>query len=493
MTVHQASAASMGPAAPSAPTTHEPRPPSPAALDRLAADLLGDVLTSDHPSYDTERRIWNGEIDRRPAVITRCQGATDVATALRWARDEGRAVAVRGGGHGIAGHALVDDGLVVDLSPMRGVVVDPVRQTVTVQGGALNAHVDRETQSHGLAMTTGYISHTGIGGLALGGGIGHLMRAFGLSVDALRSCQVVTAEGRVVRASAEEHPDLFWAVRGGGGNFGVATDLTFALRPLGPTVLAGLVAWPAEEAPAVLAMLRDVIADAPDELGLMANLRLAPPLPLFPEHLHGRPIIGLVATWAGPVEDGEGVLAPIRAFGHPVLDAIAPKPYTLHQRFLDPAVPHGRHYYWRSHRLGPLTDDVIAVICEHIESISSPLSTVPIFSFGGAVGRVAADATAFAHRDASHDINVVASWLPEQAGEADRHRAWVRGFADALAPHSRGVYVNFTSDDAQSRVREAYDTAQWRRLRAVKTTWDPDNVFRGNANIPPLTAVGSLE
>jgi FAD/FMN-containing dehydrogenase len=454
--------------------------------EALAGDFAGELIGPDHPAYDDQRRIWNGEIDRRPALLARCEGASDVAAALRWARAHDLPVAVRGGGHGIAGHSLVDGGVVVDLSGMRGTVVDPLARTVSAQGGALNAHVDRESQAFGLAMTSGYISHTGIGGLTLGGGIGHLMRKTGLAIDALRSCQVVTADGSIVRASADENPDLFWGLRGGGGNFGVVTDFTFELQPLGPTVLAGLVAWPAEQAPMVLAFLRDFIADAPDEVGLMANLRLAPALPLFPEHLHGRPIIGLVATYAGPVDDGERVLAPVRALGTPVLDTIAPKPYVAHQKFLDPAVPHGRHYYWKSHRLGPLTDAVIDTICEHLATISSPLSTVPIFSFGGAMSRVPDDATAFPHRDASHDINIVASWLPDQAGDADRHRAWVRGFFDALAPHSRGVYVNFTSDDAQTRVQEAYSPAQWARLRTLKTAWDPANVFRGNANIPPL-------
>lgn len=454
--------------------------------ESLSSDFVGELIAPEHAAYDNERRIWNGEIDRHPALIARCQGASDVAAALRWARASGLPVAVRGGGHGIAGHCLVDDGLVIDLSAMRGCVVDPMTRTVSAQGGALNAHVDRESQAFGLAMTSGYISHTGIAGLTLGGGIGHLMRKTGLAIDALRSCQVVTADGSIVGASESENADLFWGLRGGGGNFGVVTDFTFELQPLGPTILAGLVAWPADEAPMVLAFLRDFIADAPDEVGLMANLRLAPALPLFPEHLHGKPIIGLVMTYAGSVEDGERVLTPMRAFANPVLDTVGPKAYVAHQKFLDPAVPHGRHYYWKSHRLGPLTDEVIAIICEHLVTISSPLSTVPIFSFGGAMSRVSQDATAFPHRDASHDINIVASWLPEQAGDADRHRAWVAGFFDALAPHSRGVYVNFTSDDAQTRVRDAYSPTQWDRLQGLKTTWDPDNVFRGNANIPPL-------
>jgi hypothetical protein len=235
----------------------------------------------------------------------------------------------------------------------------------------------------------------------------------------------------------------------------------------------------------VLAFLRDFMADAPDEVGLMANLRLAPALPLFPEHLHGKPIIGLVATYAGPVEEGERVLAPVRALGHPVLDTVAPKPYVTHQRFLDPAVPHGRHYYWKSHKLGPLTDDIIDVVVEHSEGITSPLSAVPIFCFGGAVARVPEHSTAFPYRDASHDLNIVASWLPEEADDADRHIEWTRQLFSALEPHSRGVYVNFTSDDAGERVRQAYTADQWTRLTALKAKYDPTNFFRMNANITP--------
>ena len=233
----------------------------------------------------------------------------------------------------------------------------------------------------------------------------------------------------------------------------------------------------------MLAFLRDFIADAPDELGLMANLRLAPPLPVFPTEVHGKPIVGLIVTWAGDIDDGEEVLRPLRALGTPLVDAITHKPYVAHQKMLDPAVPHGRHYYWKSHRLGPLTDDVIAIICEHLDTISSPLSSVPIFSFGGAMARVPEDATAFPHRDASHDINIVGSWLPEQAGDADRHRAWVRGFFDDLAPHSRGVYVNFTSDDAAATGGQAYRPAQLDRLRRLKAAYDPTNFFYRNANI----------
>ncbi|WP_426245506.1 FAD-binding oxidoreductase [Nocardioides sp. LHG3406-4] len=453
--------------------------------EALAADFAGELIDRDHPSYDAARQVWNGDIQRRPVLIARCRGAADVAAAVRIARQQGLPASVRGGGHAVAGHAVIDDGLVVDLSAMSGTRVDPAARTIQVEGGCLNADVDRESQAFGLAVTGGFVSHTGVAGLTLGGGIGHLMRKFGLAIDALRSCDIVTADGERLTASADENPDLFWGLRGGGGNFGVVTSFTFDLQPLGPSILAGLIAWPADQAPTVLAFLRDFIADAPDELGLMANLRLAPPLPVFPESVHGKPIIGMVVTWAGAIEEGEEVLRPLRALGTPVVDSVTTKAYTAHQKMLDPAVPHGRHYYWKSHRLGPLTDEVISVICANLEKISSPMSSVPIFSFGGAMARVPDDATAFPHRDASHDINIVASWLPEQAGEADRHRAWVRGFFDELAPHSRGVYVNFTSDDAHHRVREAYSPAQWTRLTALKAAYDPTNFFNQNANIPP--------
>jgi FAD/FMN-containing dehydrogenase len=456
-----------------------------AAADGLAANFMGELIRPGDPSYDAARQVWNGQIQRHPALIARCQGVADVIAAVRFSREHGLPASVRGGAHAVAGHAVIDDGLVIDLSAMTGTRVDPMARTIEAQGGCLNAHLDRESQVFGLAATGGFISHTGIGGLTLGGGIGHLMRKFGLAIDALRSCDVVTAEDEFLVASEDENADLFWGLRGGGGNFGVVTSFTFELQALGPTVLAGMVAWPAEQAPRVLAFLRDFIADAPDEVGLMANLRLAPPLPAFPVELHGKPVVALIATYAGPVEEGERVLRPVRELGTPVVDVVAPKPYTAHQRMIDPAVPHGRHYYWKSHKLGPLDDDVIGVICDHLGRITSPMSTVPIFSFGGAMARVPEDATAFPYRDASHDINIVASWLPEQAAEADRHVAWVRDFFADLQPYSRGVYVNFTGDDAADRVRLAYSDAQWTRLTALKSKYDPTNFFRANANIPP--------
>ncbi|MGH9245400.1 MAG: FAD-binding oxidoreductase [Acidimicrobiales bacterium] len=456
-----------------------------AAIEGLAANFLGGLIRPDHPFYDQARQIWNGHIQRRPALIARCWGVADVIAVVRFCRDHELAASVRGGGHAVAGHALCDGGVVIDLSEMTGSRVDPLARSIQLEGGCLNVHLDRESQTFGLAATGGIVSHTGIGGLTLGGGIGHLMRRFGLSIDSLRSCDVVTADGEFVTASEQENDDLFWGLRGGGGNFGIVTNFSFELHPLGPTVLAGMVAWPMDDAHNVLRFLREFLIEAPDEVGVMANLRLAPPLPVIPEDLHGKPIVALVVMYAGPVEEGEAVLRPVREIGSPALDAIVTKTYTAHQKMFDVALPHGRHYYWKSHKLGPLTDDIIDIVVDHAGRITSPLSTVPIFCFGGAVSRVSEEATAFPYRDASHDINIVASWHPEDDGDADRHIDWVRSFFRALEPHSKGVYVNFTSDDASQRVRLSYTDQQWARLSALKAKYDATNFFRMNANIPP--------
>jgi len=454
-------------------------------VELLQSDFVGQIITPDDAEFESARQVWNGEIQRHPTLIARCDGTADVAAAVRFCRDAGHDFTVRGGGHAVAGHAVADGAVLIDLSAMTGTYVDPAARTITAQGGCLNEHVDRESQRHGLALTGGFVSHTGIGGLTLGGGIGHLMRKFGLTIDALVSCEVVTAEGEIVTASERQNPDLFWGLRGGGGNFGIVTNFTFALQPLGPTIYGGLMLWPADQAPTVLATMRDFLAEAPDEVGIVGNLRLAPPLPVVPEEYHGKPVVGLVATYAGDVPDGERAFAPITALGNPVVSGYGPKPYTAIQKLLNPAVPHGRHYYWKSHRLTEISDAAIAVMCENLGRITSPMSSVPIFNFGGAVGRVAEDATPFPHRNAACDINIVASWLPEQAGDADRHKAWARQFFDDLTPYSGGVYVNFTSDDAAERVQSAYSPEQWQRLTQLKTKYDPDNVFRHNANIPP--------
>jgi hypothetical protein len=456
-----------------------------AAVDALRSDFVGELIQPGDARYDDARRIWNGHIDRRPALIARCSGVADVIASVRFAREHDVLTAVRGGGHAVAGHALCDDGLVIDLSSMTGSRVDPLASTARVQGGCLNSHLDRETQAFGLATTGGIVSHTGVGGLTLGGGIGHLMRAYGLTIDNLRSCDVVTAEGELVVASEQENADLFWGLRGGGGNFGIVTSFELGLHPLGPTVLAGMVVWSMDDAPEVLRFFRDFVADAPDEVGIMANLRLAPALPVLPTELHGQPIVALVVTYAGPVEEGEEILRPVRRLGTPAVDLVMPKPYCAHQKMFDAAVPHGQHYYWKSHKLPPLDDDIIDVIVTHCAAITSPQTSVPIFTQGGAVSRVPDDATAYPRRDAAHDINIVAAWSPGEPDPA-RHIEWVRSFFTALEPHSEGVYVNFTSDDSGERVREAaYGAEKWARLTALKAKYDPTNLFRVNANIPP--------
>jgi FAD/FMN-containing dehydrogenase len=457
---------------------------SSARIDRLATHILGETLTPGDPRYDEARKIWNADIDRRPAVIARCRTTADVVAAVRFGRDCDLPIAVRGGGHAVAGHALCDDGLVVDLSAMRRVHVNPRTRTARVDGGCLWADVDQASQTVGLAVTGGIVSHTGVAGLTLGGGIGWLMRKAGLSIDNLRSTAVVTVDGRTVVANHEENPDLFWGLRGGGGNFGIVTSFEFDLHPVGPTVLAGMVVHTMDAAAEVLGFFRDFAAEAPDEVGILANLRLAPPLPVIPEHLHGAPIVALVACYAGAIADGEQVLRPLREFGQPILDTIAPKPYTSHQQMFDLALPHGRGYYWRGRTLPPLGDEVMEIIAKHAAMITSPLSTVPIFTLGGAVARVDPDETAYPNRDAAHDINIAAAWQPGDP-DRDRHVEWVQAFWDALEDASQGVYVNFLSDEPHERVRAAYGPARYTRLVSLKQRYDPENVLRFNHNICP--------
>jgi FAD/FMN-containing dehydrogenase len=410
-----------------------------------------------------------------------------VAAAVRFARDCGLEIAVRGGGHNVAGTAVCDDGIVIDLSAMRAVGVDPVERTAVVQGGALWGDVDHETQAYGLATTGGIVSHTGVAGVTLGGGIGWLMRKHGLVVDNLLAAEVVTAEGEIVRASADDHPDLFWALRGGGGNFGVVSSFRFALHPVGPAVLAGPVFWAADDTADVLHLYRDFVADAPDELGTIVRLGTVPPFPVIPEDLHWRPAIAIASCYAGTVEDGEKAVQPLREFGSPLVDLVSPTPYVDHQSGIDGTVPHGWHYYWKGASFAALSDEVIDVVAEHAYRAKSPRSYAAIFHLGGAVARTPGEATAYHGRDVAHTMSIDAVWLPEQdetvgTSEPD----WARGFFHALRPHRAGVYVNFLdSDDGTDRVREAYGDDTYRRLAEVKARYDPDNVFHHNKNIRP--------
>jgi FAD/FMN-containing dehydrogenase len=447
----------------------------------------GQLITADHADYDTARAVWNGAVDRRPRLIARCTGSADVSAAVRFARDHDLEIAVRGGGHNVAGTAVCDDGIVVDLSAMRSVSVDAADRTALVQGGALWRDVDHETQAHGLATTGGIVGHTGVAGLTLGGGMGFLMRRYGLTVDNLLSAEVVTAEGSIVRASADEHPDLFWALRGGGGNFGVVGSFRFALHPVGPTVLAGPVFWEADDTTEVLRSYRDFAADAPDGLGTVVTLGTIPPLPAIPEHLHWRPAVAIDCCYAGTLDEGERAVRVLRRLGSPLLDLISPTPYVAHQWALDDTVPHGWHYYWKSVNLAGISDDAIAVMADHAYAAGSRLSYSKVFHMGGAVGRVPGDATAYAGRDVAHNIIIDAVWLREEAGErAVAEKAWAQRFFDALHPHrTGGVYVNFLdADDDTSRVREAYGDHIY-RLAEVKAKYDPENAFHHNKNIPP--------
>ncbi len=421
--------------------------------------------------------------DRQAASsYRRCVGVADVKFAVRFARDHELLVSVRGGGHNVAGSAVCDGGLVIDLSRMKGVHVDPVRRKARAQPGLTLGDLDHETQAFGLAVPAGIVTTTGIAGLTLGGGFGWLNRKYGLTCDNLLSADVVTADGEMVTASPEENEDLFWGIRGGGGNFGIVTSFEYRMHEVGPTVLAGPVVYPMAEAPEVLRFYRDFVADSPDELTAIPTLRIAPPAPFLPEHVHGKPIIAVFVCYCGSIEEGERVLRPLRAFGSPMADVIVPKPFVMHQAMLDAVQPPGRNYYWNSDDLLDLTDDAIDTIVAHSEAITSPHTIVPIFQFGGVASRVAEDATAYSHRNAYGALNCNASWTE---GEPEQHIQWARDFSTAMQPYSAGVYVNFLSDESDDRIMAAYGAAKYERLVTLKNKYDPTNFFRINQNIRP--------
>jgi FAD/FMN-containing dehydrogenase len=447
----------------------------------------GELIAAGHADYDDARAVWNGTVDRRPRLIARCTGAADVAAAVRFARDRDLELVVRGGGHNVAGTAVCDDGIVIDLSAMRAVSVDPAERTAQVQGGALWREVDHETQALGLATTGGIVGHTGVGGLSLGGGIGWLMRKHGLAIDNIVEAEVVTAQGDIVRTSANEHPGLFWALRGGGGNFGIVSSFRFKLHRVGPTVLAGPVFWAADNTTDVLRFYREFIADAPDELGTVIRLGTIPPLPAISPELHFRPAIAVACCYAGPVDDGARIVRALRRFGTPLVDLVGPTLYVDHQSGLDDTVPHGWHYYWKATSLTTLSHEVIDVVAEHAYLARSPRSYALMFHMGGAVARVPRNATAFPGRDVAHNVIIDAAWLPDQDDTVGTFESgWARGFLQALQPHHAGVYVNFLdADDDTSRVREAYGDDTYVRLAEIKAKYDPANVFHNNKNIPP--------
>jgi len=454
------------------------------ALSKLEASFAGELVQAGNGAYDEHRAVWNGSIDRRPALIARCTSAADVSAAVTFSRRTDLPLAVRGGGHSFPGHSVCDDGVVVDLGPMNGIDVDPDAGTAKAEAGVLLGELDRKTQVHGLAVPAGIVTHTGLAGLTLGGGIGWIQRKYGLTIDQLLSVDLITAEGKPVRASEAENPDLFWGVRGGGGNFGVVTQFEFRLNPLGPEVVAGPVFWLIEESPNVLRFYRDWIAAAPDDLMTIVINRKAPPLPFIPPELHGKLVVAIVCCYAGSVEEGKEAVAPLKAFGSPVLDLCEPKPFLEHQAMFDPSFPHGQWYYMRACDVAELTDEVIDITVEHAMRIRSPLTAFPIWQMGGAISRVGEDETAFSGRGAGHTFNITAATAGPEG--FDEEREWVRNFWSALEPHQTcGTYVNFLMSEGEERVREAYGAEKYERLKALKRRYDPDNLFRLNQNIPP--------
>jgi FAD/FMN-containing dehydrogenase len=455
----------------------------PAAVDELGRAFRGELVTSDHPLYEEHRHIWNGSIDRRPALIARCAGVADVIAAVRFARQAGLRTAVRSGGHSFPGLSVCDDGLVIDLEQMKGIRVDLERRTVRAQAGVRLGELDRETQAFGMAVPAGIVTHTGLAGLTLGGGIGWLMRKYGLTIDQLVSVDLVTASGELVHASASDNTELFWGVRGGGGNFGIVTEFEFRLYPVGPIVLAGPIFWPMEDSPQVLRFYRDWAADLPDEVTTIVVHRFAPPLPLVPAELHGKPVIVVTVCHAGSIEEGERLVRPLRAFGRPVLDLCRPKPFVEHQAMFDPSFPSGWWYYFRSCDVAELSDGVIDTTAEHALGMTSKLTAFPIFQLGGAIARVGEDETVFNGRRAGFTFNINATTATAEG--FDEERAWSRGFWEALAPYHTSVYANFLMEEGEDRIRQAYGAAKFDRLRALKSQWDPENLFRLNQNIRP--------
>ena len=441
----------------------------------LRNGLRGELVIAGDAGFDQARRVWNGNVDRRPALIVRCAGVADVQHAVNFARSLGLLVSVRGGGHSAPGYGTNDGGLVIDLSPMKGIRVDPEARTAHAQGGALWRDLDHETQAFGLATTGGTVSNTGIGGLTLGGGLGWLMGRHGLSIDNLISADVVTANGQFLRASDKDNPDLFWALRGGGGNFGVVTSLEYRLHPV-TQVLGGLVIYPLDQARDVLRFYRDFSATLPDEAEAYAALLTAP---------EGMPVAALILGYNGPLSEGEKVLAPARRFGKPAADVVGPMPYAARQRLLDePNATHGLQRYWRSAFTERISDGLIDLMVQAASSFSSPLSALLFFNMHGAATRVSPTATAFAAPRAQWDFDAIGQWT--DAGQSATHIAWVRNLWTKLELHLQGsAYVNhLAADDRPEKVRASFGE-NYGRLRALKTKYDPKNLFRVNANIAP--------
>ena len=448
------------------------------------AEFKGEVLTPDDEDYDSARRVFNGLVDRHPARIMRCTDTGDVVEALRYARQAGLPVSVYGGGHGVTGSAVVEGGVCIDLRLIDRVVVDPVQSMASVGGGCTWGQVDAATQEHGLAVTGGRMSTTGVGGLTLGSGSGWLERKLGFTCDNLLAAEVVTADGRVVTASESSNPDLFWALRGGGGNFGIVTDFTFALHPVGPIVLGGMLLYPMAMAADLVRFWRDYMLAAPDEVGSAVAFITAPPLDFVPEPVRGEPVVGVLVCYAGTVGDGEIALAPLLEFGPPAVNLVQPMPYVAVQQLIDEANAPGRQNYWTSDFLSELPDEAVVTLVAAASRPLSPFTAVMLVSGGGAVARVPEDATAVGQRTAPWNTHYLSVW--EDPAEAEANIAQTRNLADAMKPWATGmVYLNYIGDEGPGRVEAAFGPERYARLQELKRVWDPDNVFRHNQNIRP--------
>lgn len=453
-------------------------------INNLKTRLRGPVFLPGDAGHEESRTVWNAMIDRKPAVVARCLGSADVIAGVRFARENDLLLCIKGGGHNIAGLATADGALMLDLSLMRGVWVDPRSKVAHAQAGCLLGDVDRETQVHGLAAVLGFISLTGIAGLTLGGGFGYLTRRWGWTSDTVVGMDVVTADARLVRASSDENADLFWGLRGGGGNFGVVAGIDYALFPVGPEIVGGLVAWPASEAPKVLELYRTLAETAPPELTLVALVRPAPPAPWLPKEMHGKPIVAVLACYSGRPEEGEKIVAPIKAFGTPIGDVLARRPYAQMQALLDATQPKGRRYYWKSEYLPRIEPALGAKVIEHAARIQSPYSAVILFQIEGALNQLREEHSPVGNRDARYVLNITASW--ENAGDDRANIEWARAAWNEMKAFSTGgTYLNFlTEDEGPERIAAALGGGL-KRLAEVKAQWDPQNVFRTNRNIQP--------
>ncbi len=461
-----------------------------ALFEELRSNFRGELLRSLDDGYDVARAVFNGMIDRRPALIARCAGVADVMASVNFARDNDLQVAVRGGGHSVPGYAVVDGGVVVDLSPMKGVWVDPESRTARAQAGLLWGELDRETQAFGLAVTGGRASDTGIAGLTLGGGSGWLERKIGFTVDNLISADVVTADGRFVRASAEENEDLFWGLKGGGGNFGIVTSFEYRLHPVGPIVLGGMLMYPAEQAGEVLRFYRDFIADAPDELGGGCAFVTAPPEPFVPEPVQGSQVLAVIVLYVGSIEDGQEAIRPLKEAIPPALDLVQPMPYTALQSMIDAGNPSGMQNYWKAGFLAEFPDEAVDAFVEYSRKVTSPLTSVLLMPMGGALSRVAEEDTPLGLRDAAFNFHAISMWADPI--DPEKHMRWAREIYDAMEPWTtERTYLNFIGDEGEERVRTAYEPEKFRRLVALKDKYDPENLFRLNQNIQPSSRNGS--